>query len=74
VQRWYDGAQRDGWEMRAIAFGVDNPSSIERAAGAGAEDDDFDERLTGYLGQFIDCRWPLLYLTADPLGDPPDQP
>jgi DNA helicase HerA-like ATPase len=73
VQRWYDGAQRDGWEMRAVAFGVDNPSSIERATGAGAEDDDFDERLTSYLGQFIDCRWPLLYLTADPLGDPPDQ-
>ena len=74
VQRWYDGAQRDGWEVRAVAFGVDSPSSIERAAGACAEDDDFEERLTGYLDQFIDCRWPRLYLTADPLGDPPDQP
>jgi DNA helicase HerA-like ATPase len=72
VQRWYDGAQRDGWEVRAVAFGVDSPSSIERAVGAIAEDDDFEERLTGYLDQFLDCRWPRLYLTADPLGDPPE--
>ncbi len=74
VQRWYDGAQRDAWEVRAVAFGVDAPSAVERAAGAGAEDDDFEERLTGYLEQFVDCRWPRLYLTADALGDPPDQP
>jgi uncharacterized protein len=74
VQRWYDGAQRDAWEVRAVAFGVDAPSAVERAAGAAAEDDDFEERLTGYLDQFVDCRWPRLYLTADALGDPPDQP
>ncbi|MDQ2814197.1 MAG: ATP-binding protein [Actinomycetota bacterium] len=73
VQRWYDGAQRDGWEMRAVAFGVDHPSPIEKAAGASAEDDDFEERLAGYLDQFIDCRWPRLYLAPDPLGDPPEQ-
>jgi DNA helicase HerA-like ATPase len=72
VQRWYDGGQRDGWEVRAVAFGVDSPSRIERAVGAIAEDDDFEERLTGYLDQFLDCRWPRLYLTADPLGDPPE--
>ena len=72
VQRWYDGAQRDGWEVRAVAFGVDGNSGIERAVGAQAEDDDFEERLTGYLDQFVDCRWPRLYLTADPLGDPPE--
>jgi hypothetical protein len=74
VQRCYDGAQRDAWEVRAVAFGVDSPSAVERAAGAAAEDDDFDERLTGYLDQFVDCRWPRLYLTGDALGDPPDQP
>jgi uncharacterized protein len=74
VQRWYDGAQRDAWEVRAVAFGVDHPSAAERAVGAAAEDDDFEERLTGYLDQFVDCRWPRLYLTADALGDPPDQP
>ncbi len=73
VQRWYDGVQRDSWEVRAVAFGVDSPSSIERAAGASSEDDDFEERLTGYLDQFIDCRWPRLYLTADPLADPSEQ-
>jgi DNA helicase HerA-like ATPase len=72
VQRWYDGAQRDGWEVRAVAFGVDGNSAIERAVGAQAEDDDFEERLTGYLDQFVDCRWPRLYLTADPLGEPPE--
>jgi uncharacterized protein len=74
VQRWYDGAQRDAWEVRAVAFGVDVPSYVERAVGAVAEDDDFEERLTGYLDQFVDCRWPRLYLTADALGDPPEQP
>ncbi len=73
VQRWYDGAQRDGWEVRAVAFGVDGISGVERAVGARAEDDDFEERLTGYLDQFVDCRWPRLYLTADPLGDPPER-
>jgi DNA helicase HerA-like ATPase len=74
VQRWYDGAQRDAWEVRAVAFGVDGPSAVERAVGAAAEADDFEERLTGFLGQFVDCRWPRLYLTADALGEPPDQP
>jgi uncharacterized protein len=73
VQRWYDGAQRDDREVRAVAFGVDDVSGIERAVGALAEDDDFEERLAGYLGEFVDCRWPRLYLAADPLGDPPDQ-
>ncbi len=73
VQRWYDGAQRDGWEVRAVAFGVDRPSDIEKAVGARAEDDDFEERLTSRLDQFVDCRWPRLYLTADPLRDPPEQ-
>ena len=77
VQRWYDAAQWDEREVRAVAFGVDSPSAIERAVGASAEDDDFEERLTGYLEQFVDCRWPRLYLTRvtqDLLGDPPDQP
>jgi DNA helicase HerA-like ATPase len=73
VQRWYDSAQRDAWEVRAVAFGVDLASGIERAAGARAEDDDFDERLAGHLDQFVDCRWPRLYLAADPLGEPPEQ-
>jgi hypothetical protein len=73
VQRWYDSAQRDGWEVRAVAFGVDGNSAVERAVGAQAEDDDFEERLTGYLDQFVDCQWPRLYLTADPLGDPPER-
>ena len=57
-----------------MAFDVDGASGIERAVGARAEDDDFEERLTDYLGQFVDCRWPRLYLAADPLGDPPEQP
>jgi uncharacterized protein len=74
VQRWHDAAQRDAWEVRAVAFGVDGPSAVERAVGAATEDDDFSERLTGYLDQFVDCRWPRLYLSAAALGDPPEQP
>ncbi|MGH3254094.1 MAG: ATP-binding protein [Streptosporangiaceae bacterium] len=65
VQRWHDGAQRDAREVRAVAFGVDQPSAVETAAGARADDDDFEERLTGHLEQFVDCRWPRLYLTPD---------
>jgi DNA helicase HerA-like ATPase len=74
VQRWYDAAQRDAWEVRAVAFGVNYPSAIEVAVGASAEDDDFEERLTSHLDQFVDCRWPGLYLTGDGLSAPPDPP
>ena len=70
VQRWYDGAQRDAREVRAVAFGVDDPSAVETAAGARAGDDDFEERLTDYLEEFADCRWPRLYLTRCPQGNP----
>jgi hypothetical protein len=73
VQRWYDAAQRDAWEVRAVAFGVDSPSAVETAVGARAEDDDFEDRLTGHLDQFVDCHWPGLYLIGDALGDPPDR-
>jgi DNA helicase HerA-like ATPase len=69
VQRWYDGAQRNAPQVRTVAFGVDSPSAVEQAVGARAEDDDFEERLTGYLDQFVDCRWPRLYLTSDPRPD-----
>jgi uncharacterized protein len=65
VQRWYDTAQRDAQQVRAVAFGVEHPSAIERAVGARADDDDFEERLTGALDEFVDCRWPRLYLTSD---------
>ena len=73
VQRWYDGGQRDAWEIRGVAFGLDSPATVERAVGALAGDDDFEDRLTGYLDQFVDCRWPRLYLTTSPLPDPPGQ-
>ena len=70
VQRWYDGAQRDAWEVRMVAFGADDPSAVEAAAGARVSDDDFEERLAGHLEQFVDCRWPRLYLTRCPQGNP----
>jgi uncharacterized protein len=74
VQRWHDRAQRDAREVRAVAFGVDRPSAIEKAVAAGTEDGDFTERLTENLDQFVDCRWPGLYLTAGGPGDPQDEP
>jgi uncharacterized protein len=70
VQRWYDAAQRDPFGVRAVAFGVGHPSAIEGAVGARADDDDFEERLTGHLDQFVDCRWPRLYLTSGVPADP----
>jgi uncharacterized protein len=74
VQRWHDSAQRDAAEVRAVAFGIDCPSAVEVAVGAAVGDDDFDERLAGYLDQFVDCRWPGLYLTADVLAGQDEQP
>ncbi len=74
VQRWHDSAQRDARAVRAVAFGVDRPSGVEKAVAASAQDDDFAERLTENLDEFVDCRWPLLYLTADTPGNPPGQP
>jgi uncharacterized protein len=74
VQRWHDAAQRDAREVRAVAFGVEHPSAAERAIGASTEDDDFPDRLTGCLEEFVDCRWPRLYLTAAAPCVPPDQP
>jgi DNA helicase HerA-like ATPase len=68
VQRWHDGAQRDEREVRSVAFGADHPSAVEAAVGARADDDDFGDRLTGHLEQFVDCRWPRLYLTASAAG------
>ncbi len=70
VQRWHDAARRDTEQVRAVAFGVDHPSGVERAVGARAEDDDFEERLTGHLDEFVDCRWPRLYLVPDPPPNP----
>jgi uncharacterized protein len=73
VQRWHDSAQRDAREVRAVAFGVDRPSAVEAAVGASAEDDEFADRLTRNLAQFVDCRWPRLYLTAGTREGPTDQ-
>jgi uncharacterized protein len=53
-----------------VAFGLATPSAIERATGASTTDDDFEQQLTGYLEQFIECRWPLLYLTGTASGPP----
>jgi DNA helicase HerA-like ATPase len=74
VQRWYDNSQRDAGAVRAVAFGAGTPSVIERATGASTEDDDFEQHLNGYLEQFIDCRWPLLYLTGTTPGPATPRP
>jgi hypothetical protein len=68
VQRWYDDSQRDAGEVRAVAFGVAAPSAIERVAGTRADDEGFSRQLARRLGQFADCRWPLLYLTGTTPG------
>jgi uncharacterized protein len=73
VQRWHDSAQRDAFGVRAVAFGVDHPSALEASVGARADDGDFEERLTAHLDQFVDCRWPRLYLTAGAPADPAER-
>lgn len=61
--------QRHAGTVRGVAFGLATPSAVERATGASVTDDDFEPQLAGYLEQFVDCRWPLLYLTGTP-SDP----
>ncbi len=48
---------------RPLAFGLAEPSAIERAVGTSAGAADFEPQLADRLGRaFIDCRWPLRYL------------
>jgi len=68
VQRWYDADQRDAEAVRGIAFGLGSPSVIERAAGARVTDDDFEQQMASHLEQFVDCRWPMHYLTGASSG------
>jgi hypothetical protein len=56
--------------QRAVAFGLATPSAIERATGASVTDGDFEPQVAGHLEQFVDCRWPLLYLTGTPSDAP----
>ncbi len=70
VQRWYDAAQRDAEAVRGIAFGLGSPSVIERATGARVTDDDFEQQMASHLEQFVDCRWPMHYLTGTSSGQP----
>ncbi|HEX4256781.1 MAG TPA: ATP-binding protein [Streptosporangiaceae bacterium] len=61
--------------MRPLAFGLSEPSAIERAVGTGAGAADFESRLAGRLDrEFIDCRWPLRYLKHKPGPEPKLQP
>ena len=54
--------------VRRVAFGVATPSAIERITGTRVTEDDFESELVGGLEQFVDCRWPLLYLTGSASG------
>jgi hypothetical protein len=62
--RGSDGGQRYADAVRRVAFGVATPSAIERITGTSVTEDDFEPELAGRLEQFVDCRWPLLYLTG----------
>jgi hypothetical protein len=64
VQHWHEASQRDVDGCRAVAFGAASPSVIEQVIGARAGDDDYKRRLTEYLENFRDCKWPLIYLAA----------
>jgi DNA helicase HerA-like ATPase len=57
--QWLCPADEPEWLLagpvtEAVAFGMARPSAIESAG-----------PLTALLGEFIDCRWPLQYLTRD---------
>jgi uncharacterized protein len=62
VQHWYDTGQRDHQQLRAVSYGTRPAPAIERAVGARAADQDWEQRLADALTAFRDCRWPLDYL------------
>ena len=65
VQRWYDTDQRDQQQVRGVGYGTRPASAIERAVGARALDQDWEQCLADALVAFRDCRWPLDYLRRD---------
>jgi hypothetical protein len=70
---WLCSPDEDGWRLATAppgaAFGVDNPSAVERAVGAPRGDAEFAERLSAALADFTDCRWPVNYLTHTPSSE-----
>ena len=62
LQRWYEADQRNGADLRRIAFGTVQPAALETAVGAKTADEDWEQRLSEALTQLHDCRWPLDYL------------
>jgi uncharacterized protein len=57
------GQPEDLEPLHQLAFGLTEPSAVERAIGALVTAADFGSQLTGYLDQeFTDCKWPLRYL------------
>jgi hypothetical protein len=68
-------ADEDPEAVRPLAFGLTEPSAIERAVGTSAGAADFEPRLADRLDrEFIDCRWPLRYLKRKPGPEPKLQP
>jgi uncharacterized protein len=59
VQRWYEKDQRDSRTVAAVLWGNRAAPAIERAVGAHATDEDWNQRLTDALGAFRSLRWPL---------------
>ncbi len=58
-----DEGEPDTEALRPLAFGLADPSAVERAVGTSVTAADFGSRLAGYLDrEFTDCRWPLRYL------------
>ena len=68
-------ADDDPETARPLAFGLTEPSAIERAVEISAGAAEFEARLAGWLDrEFIDCRWPLRYLKGKPGPEPKLQP
>ena len=69
VERWYETDQRDQQQVHAVAYGTRPASLIERAVGARAADQDWEQRLADALSTFRDCRWPLDHLRPAAAGN-----
>ena len=69
VQRWHEAAQRDPRTVHAVAFGISDPSALERAVGAHSADTGWEQHLATALADFPDCGWATQQLRT-PLMEP----
>ncbi|MFI7212952.1 ATP-binding protein [Micromonospora maritima] len=63
VRTWFDADLRETATVESVVWGTAGRSAIQSALGATRGAPDWNNRLTESLADFIDCTWPLRYLS-----------